>query len=144
MTSKSSRSSKSSHLVAFASGLLFAIGLGLAGMTNPNKVLGFLDVFGDWDPSLALVMAGAILVYAPAYHRLAGTRFQGLSRKHIDSKLIVGAIVFGIGWGIAGYCPGPAIVATATGTGPALAFFAAMLVGMLAHKFIVGRNESER
>jgi uncharacterized membrane protein YedE/YeeE len=136
-----------SNIVAFVSGLLFAIGLGVAGMSNPHKVLNFLDVFGDWDPSLALVMAGAILVYLPVYRRLSGEpapkfadSFHWPSKKDVDATLVVGSILFGIGWGIAGYCPGPAIVAATTVTGPALAFFAAMVFGMLAHGFLARRR----
>ena len=134
------------HLVALSSGLLFAIGLGLAGMTNPHKVLNFLDVFGDWDPSLALVMGGAILVYAPAQRLLArqpapkfGDRFHWPRKQDVDRELVVGSILFGIGWGIAGFCPGPAIVAVATGQAATLAFFVAMVLGMLAHRFIARR-----
>jgi hypothetical protein len=137
---------KRSYVVAFITGLLFAIGLGIAGMTNPNKVLNFLDVFGDWDPSLALVMGGAILVYAPVYRRLKGEqapkfgeRFHWPTKSDIDTKLVVGSILFGIGWGIAGFCPGPAIVAAASGQAATLAFFAAMVLGMLAQGFIARR-----
>jgi uncharacterized protein len=140
-----------SHVVALVSGLLFAIGLGLAGMTNPHKVLNFLDVFGDWDPSLALVMGGAILVYAPVYRRLKGEaapkfgdRFHWPSKTDIDSKLVVGSVLFGIGWGIAGFCPGPAVVAASSGSGLVLAFFAAMLVGMLGQGLIARRIAAAR
>ena len=142
---------KRSHVVAFVSGLLFAIGLGVAGMTNPNKVLNFLDVFGDWDPSLALVMAGAILVYAPVYRRIKGEaapkfaeRFHWPTKQDVDAKLVVGSILFGIGWGIAGFCPGPAIVAASTGQASTLAFFAAMVLGMLAQGVVARRLEQRR
>jgi len=137
------------HLVSFVSGLLFAIGLGVAGMTDPNKVLNFLDVFGDWDPSLAFVMGAGILVYAPVYQLLKGKpaplfgeKFMWPTRNDVDVKLVVGAILFGIGWGIAGFCPGPAIVAAtaavAQGSAPPLVFFAAMALGM----FVFGRVTS--
>lgn len=124
-------------LVAFVAGLMFAVGLGIAGMTNPAKVLAFLDIFGDWDPSLMFVMGGAILVYAPA-HRLVLRRptplfdggFHMPTRKDIDKRLILGAVMFGVGWGLAGLCPGPAVVATATATPELLAFAFAMVVGM--------------
>ncbi|MFO7564913.1 MAG: YeeE/YedE family protein [Enhygromyxa sp.] len=137
---------KRGHIVSLISGLLFAIGLGVAGMSNPYKVLNFLDVFGDWDPSLALVMLGAILVYAPVYGKLKGEnapkfaeRFHWPTKKDIDVQLVVGSILFGIGWGIAGFCPGPAIVAATTGQAPVLAFFAAMVLGMLAQGFTTRR-----
>jgi uncharacterized membrane protein YedE/YeeE len=142
---------KRSHVVALLSGLLFAIGLGIAGMTNPHKVLNFLDVFGDWDPSLALVMGGAILVYAPVYRRLKGEsapkfgdRFHWPTKQDVDSKLVIGSILFGVGWGIAGFCPGPAIVAATTGRAAVLAFFAAMVLGMLAQGFVARRLEARR
>ncbi len=145
----SKTNAKASHLVAFIAGLMFAIGLGVAGMTNPHKVLNFLDVFGDWDPSLALVMGGAILVYAPIYRRLDGEarpkfadRFHLPTKKDVDGKLIVGSLMFGVGWGIAGFCPGPAIVAAADGAGPVLAFFAAMLLGMLAQGLVARRMDA--
>lgn len=138
---------KRSHVVAFFSGLLFAIGLGVAGMTNPAKVLAFLDVFGEWDPSLALVMAGAILVYAPTYRWLAGKpapkfadRFHWPSKRDVDVSLVVGSTLFGIGWGIAGYCPGPAIVAATSGHPTVLLFVAAMALGMLAGGRVLRRT----
>lgn len=128
-------------LVAFVSGLLFAVGLGVAGMTNPAKVLAFLDMFGgSWDPSLMFVMGGAILVYAPVYQLLKGRdapkfadRFHWPTSKDVDVKLVIGSALFGIGWGLGGLCPGPALVAVATGAVPFLVFAAAMLAGMLAH-----------
>ena len=124
--------------VGFASGLLFAVGLAVAGMTQPSKVLGFLDLFGGaWDPSLAFVMVGAIGVYALA-RRLAPQRslFAGaypeLRRHGIDRRLIVGSALFGLGWGLVGYCPGPAIVALGGGLHGSLVFGAAMLFGLAA------------
>jgi uncharacterized protein len=129
------------RLVAFGSGLVFALGLGIAGMTDPNKVLNFLDVFGDWDPSLALVMLAAILVYAPVHQLIKGRdapkfgdRFHWPTAKDVDAKLIVGAVLFGIGWGLVGYCPGPAVVAATVGSRPVLVFAAAMVAGMLVHR----------
>jgi uncharacterized protein len=131
------------HLIAFVSGLVFAIGLGVAGMTNPHKVLNFLDIFGDWDPSLALVMGGAILVYLPVYRALRGRgapllaeRFHWPTKQDVDAKLVIGAILFGVGWGLAGFCPGPAIVAIAGGRSAVLIFGAAMLLGMLAQRLL--------
>jgi uncharacterized membrane protein YedE/YeeE len=128
-------------LVAFVAGLLFAVGLGIAGMTSPAKVLAFLDMFGgSWDPSLMFVMGGAILVYAPVYRLLKdrdapkfAERFHWPTSNDIDVKLVLGAALFGIGWGLSGLCPGPALVAVVTGAVPLLVFVAAMLAGMLAH-----------
>ena len=134
------------RLVALGSGLLFAIGLGLAGMTNPNKVLNFLDLFGDWDPSLALVMLAAILVYAPTYRVLKGRdapkfgdRFHWPTSKDVTTKLVVGSVLFGVGWGLVGFCPGPAVVAATGATLPVLVFVAAMVTGMLAYRQIAAR-----
>jgi len=142
---------KRQHLVAGIAGLLFALGLGLAGMTDPNKVLNFLDLFGDWDPSLALVMGGAILVYAPVSRWLQGKssprladQFHWPTKRDIDSKLVGGAVLFGVGWGIAGYCPGPAIVAATGAAGPVLVFFAAMVLGMFLYGLIARRRDTLR
>jgi hypothetical protein len=124
-------------LAAFAAGLLFALGLGLGGMTQPARVIGFLDVAGDWDPTLALVMGGALAVYAPLHQLimrrrtpLLGARFEVPTRRDIDAALLVGAAVFGVGWGLAGFCPGPVIVSLASGRLDPLVFAAAMLLGM--------------
>jgi uncharacterized membrane protein YedE/YeeE len=124
-------------LSAFATGLVFGIGLLLSGMTDPGKVIGFLDVAGSWDPSLAFVMAGAILVGFFAF-ALAGRRarsfFGGAMRlsqsRKIDGRLIGGSLVFGVGWGLAGFCPGPALVSLGSGVDKAAVFVAAMLGGM--------------
>jgi uncharacterized membrane protein YedE/YeeE len=129
-----------SALSAFAAGLVFGIGLIVSGMTDPGKVIGFLDVAGDWDPSLAFVMGGAILVGFFAF-RLAGRRGQTFlggalqlpTRRDVDARLVGGSIVFGIGWGLAGYCPGPALVSFASGVDQAAVFVAAMLGGMLIY-----------
>ena len=125
---------------AFACGLLFGIGLLLSGMANPAKVLGFLDLAGHWDPSLAFVMAGAIALAAPAF-RLARTRQSSLAgvpmrlptSRRIDRRLVGGALLFGVGWGLAGFCPGPALVAAGSGAPRAWLFVAAMLAGMAIH-----------
>ena len=127
-------------VAAAAAGLVFGIGLILSGMTDPGKVIGFLDVAGRWDPSLALVMGGAILVGFFAF-RLAGRRGKtflgdGLhlpQRRDIDLRLVGGSLLFGIGWGLAGFCPGPALVSLASGQQPAAVFVAAMLGGMLLY-----------
>jgi len=128
------------NLFALLSGLLFGLGLIAGGMTNPAKVKGFLDLFGAWDPSLALVMGGAIAVgvFAFAAARLrtrswTGDRMEIPSITRIDGRLVGGGVLFGVGWGIAGFCPGPAIVALGSGLGEAWIFVAAMLVGMLIH-----------
>jgi uncharacterized membrane protein YedE/YeeE len=129
------------RLVAvFASGLVFALGLGIAGMTLPQKVLAFLDVAGDWDPSLGLVMLTSAGVYL-ALHRLVlrrtrplfDPRFHLPSRSDIDQPLVAGAALFGTGWGLVGLCPAPALSALVTGQTKALIFFLAMAVGMYAH-----------
>ena len=125
------------NLMAFASGLAFGLGLILAGMANPAKVQGFLDLFGAWDPSLALVMGGAILVAVAAFalakrrHRtLLGAEMSLPKSTTIDRRLLAGSAAFGVGWGLVGLCPGPALVALGTGDAKAIGFVAAMLAGM--------------
>ena len=130
-------------LAALASGLLFGLGLAVSQMTNPMKVLGFLDIAGDWDPSLALVMAGAVAVSFVAF-RIARSRtasflgeaFQIPTRRDIDVPLALGAMLFGVGWGLVGLCPGPAITALVSGQRKAFLFLGAMLAGMIVHKFM--------
>ena len=127
------------NLLALLSGLVFGLGLIAGGMTDPAKVNGFLDVFGAWDPSLALVMGGAIavgvLAFAAARRRTAwtGDAMEIPRVTAIDRRLVGGGVLFGIGWGIAGFCPGPALVALGGGLGSAGIFVAAMLAGMLLH-----------
>lgn len=123
----------------FLVGLIFGIGLILAGMTDPGKVIGFLDLSGAWDPSLAFVMGGAILVgvFAFAVARRRTTAFFGgamplPAARRVDRRLIVGSLAFGIGWGLAGFCPGPAVVAVGAGEIKAVVFVLAMLAGMAA------------
>lgn len=125
-------------LLAFVAGLVFGVGLIVSGMADPAKVLGFLDLAGRWDPSLAFVMAGAIAVGAGAFslvERRGTTAFGEPLRLPptgpIDARLIGGSLLFGIGWGIAGFCPGPALVALGMGQVKALIFVAAMLAGMV-------------
>ena len=125
-------------LTALLAGLLFGIGLLLAGMANPTKVLGFLDLAGAWDPSLALVMLGAIAVAAGplawAKHRaqsLLGAPMQIPAKRELDRRLIGGSLVFGVGWGIAGICPGPALAILLSGHWQVIIFVLAMLAGML-------------
>lgn len=123
-------------------GLAFGAGLILAGMTDPAKVLAFLDLAGNWDPSLALVMGGAIGVAAPAYalaRRRAttwlGTPVVAQANGAIDAPLVVGSVVFGVGWGLSGFCPGPALVGLGAGNLPAAAFVIAMVFGMEAYEW---------
>ena len=125
------------RVVEFAVGLLFGMGLMLSGMTDPGKVIGFLDLFGSWDPSLALVMGGAILVgfFAFSFAKKRTTTFFGgmlrfPTNTDIDKKLVIGSLLFGAGWGLAGFCPGPGLVSMAAGEPKAIAFVAAMAVGM--------------
>ena len=124
-------------VAALASGLFFGFGLTFSEMINPRRVLGFLDVAGAWDPTLAFVMAGALLVSAPAFYLarkspkpVCATRFQIPTNRVIDRQLVIGAGLFGIGWGIVGFCPGPALAALVTGQGKVLLFVVSMLVGM--------------
>ena len=120
--------------IAFAAGLLFGLGLSLGGMTQPAVVLGFLDIFGAWDPRLVFVMAGAVLTTAVGYRLvlrrprpLLAERFQWPMSRRIDARLIGGAALFGIGWGIAGYCPGPALASLGAGAPALLVLVACML-----------------
>jgi uncharacterized membrane protein YedE/YeeE len=124
-------------LVAWLCGLVFALGLGVSGMTRPEKVLAFLDIGGRWDPSLAFVMIGAIAVHAMLVRfilrrgaPLLCPTFALPTRRDIDVPLLAGAAIFGIGWGLAGLCPGPALTVLASGRLPAVAFVLAMLAGM--------------
>lgn len=125
-------------VVALAAGLLFGAGLVIAGMTQPSKVIGFLDVAdGSWDPSLAFVIAGAIGVHAVVYQfllRRPSPVFAALctipKRTEIDTKLVLGAALFGIGWGLGGFCPGPAVVSLVSGVQTTMAFGGAMLLSM--------------
>ena len=129
--------------LAFGSGLIFGIGLLVSGMASPAKVLGFLDLAGHWDPSLALVIAGAVAVAAPAYFAASrrtasvlGSPMQLPTSGRIDRRLVLGSLAFGIGWGLAGFCPGPALVALGAGFPKALVFVAAMAVGMLGYEWL--------
>jgi uncharacterized membrane protein YedE/YeeE len=124
---------------AFAVGLLFGLGLLVSGMADPAKVLAFLDVTGRWDPSLAFVMAGAVAVSATGYlvarrrgRPLLASRLEIPNRRDLDPRLIAGAAVFGIGWGLAGLCPGPALTLLTVAPAQAVTFVVAMVVGMLA------------
>jgi hypothetical protein len=129
---------------SLGAGFLFGIGLWVSGMANPKKVLGFLDVSGDWDASLLLVMAGAVAVTAFAFRLVLKRRkplleetFDLPRKKDVDLPLVAGSAIFGIGWGIAGYCPGPALTALSTLSTESMIFVAAMIAGGLLHKFLV-------
>ena len=139
------------RITEFFVGLLFGLGLLLSGMTDPGKVLGFLDLFGMWDPSLAFVMGGAIAVgfFAFALARKRTTSFLGGAlhlpkATQIDRRLVLGGLTFGAGWGLAGFCPGPGIVSMASGEVKAAVFVAAMLVGMAVYEWAEARTSRLR
>jgi uncharacterized membrane protein YedE/YeeE len=125
------------RVIEFMLGLTFGLGLLISGMTDPGKVQGFLDVTGAWDPSLAFVMAGGVMVgfigFGVAKKKtisLSGAPLQWPEMTHIDKPLVLGSLMFGLGWGLAGYCPGPALVSMASGNDKALVFVLAMMAGM--------------
>jgi uncharacterized membrane protein YedE/YeeE len=133
------RPQRASVAVAVVAGVLFGVGLGISGMGRPAKVLAFLDVGGAWDPSLAFVMLGAIGVYAIAVRvakrwprPLGENAFHWAHRTEIDAPLVIGSVVFGVGWGLGGFCPGPALLGAASGNTAALVFAAAMIGGIVA------------
>ena len=130
---------------AAVSGALFGIGLAMSGMTDANRVLGFLDVFGKFDPALILVLGGAVLTTLVLFRWVLSSSaplfahdFQLSTLKKLDSKLLIGAALFGVGWGVAGYCPGPALAGLGVGSTEALWFVPAMLAGMLLHRWASG------
>jgi uncharacterized protein len=135
-----------SMVASLFSGVLFAIGLAVSGMTRPSKVVGFLDLFGDWDASLAVVIIGAIAVHVAA-HRLItrrrspifDVRFHLPPRREIDGRLVVGAAVFGVGWALGGFCPGPGLVTAASGGAEALVFVVGMTAGTMIEHAIARR-----
>ena len=138
-------------LMSFVSGLVFGLGLILSGMANPAKVLGFLDLAGPWDPSLAMVMAGAISVAAPAFFwarkrrvSLLDAPMQLPTATRLDRRLVLGSLLFGAGWGVAGFCPGPGLVALGMGVPQAFVFVLAMLAGMLLFEAIERSRASTR
>jgi len=127
-------------LAALAAGIVFGLGLVVSQMVNPAKIVGFLDVTGKWDPTLLFVMGGALAVTIPGFrlvlrrsHPLFAGGFSLPTKKDLDRRLIAGAALFGVGWGLAGFCPGPAITALVTLILPVFVFFAAMLAGELAY-----------
>lgn len=136
-------------LTSLLAGLVFGLGLMVSGMANPAKVLGFLDLAGRWDPSLALVMAGAIAVGSVAFllaknrpRSLLGAEMKLPTASHIDRRLVVGSALFGMGWGVAGFCPGPGLVALGMGESKALVFVAAMLAGMVVFELLEKRRQA--
>jgi len=134
--------------IGLISGLLFGSGMIISGMVNPDKVIAFLDITGNWDPSLAFVMGGALAVFSPIYHffikkrkhAISGDKFSWTSNTTIDGTLISGAVIFGIGWGLAGFCPGPVVTSLGGGSNIILAFILSMIVGMVhANQYLAGR-----
>lgn len=124
-------------LTAFITGLIFGLGLILSEMTNPAKIIGFLDIFGNWNPSLLLVMLGAITVAATFFHltknrqqSFFGQKIKLPKSSNVDHKLIIGSLIFGVGWGLAGYCPGPVLASVLQGGYQPLVFAISMLIGM--------------
>jgi uncharacterized protein len=138
-------------VAALLAGLLFGLGLTLSGMTNPSKVLGFLDLAGDWDPSLAFVMGGALLVGALVFpfaarlpKSILGDAMRVPTATQIDRRLVWGSLTFGVGWGLAGYCPGPALASLAQGGIEPLLFSMALLAGMALFELLEGvKNSSD-
>ena len=134
---------------AFLGGAVFGIGLAIAGMTQPAKIIAFFDFFGDYDPSLAFVMGGAILVYAPVYrwavrtwqHPVWAPSFLLPTCEDIDVRLVVGSAIFGVGWGLSGYCPGPAFSSVGAGSHEAFTFGAAMVVGVGGYQLFMRIRE---
>lgn len=131
------------NILALFSGSIFGLGLTISSMTNPDKVLGFLDLFNNWDPSLAFVMGGAIIITAPMLFVLTKNKNLILSKeihlptnKEIDKKLIIGSLIFGLGWGLVGLCPGPAISSLALLEVPSIIFVIFMFIGFYCSKFI--------
>ncbi|NVD35196.1 YeeE/YedE family protein [Marinobacter lutaoensis] len=136
-------------IASLFAGLLFGLGLIVSGMANPEKVLGFLDIAGLWDPSLAFVMGGAIIVGIVAFTvarrrtlSFLGSNMKVPSHNHIDKRLVLGSLVFGVGWGIAGFCPGPGLVALGAGEAKAAVFVASMVAGMAIFE-IIERNRAK-
>lgn len=137
--------------LSLIAGTLFGLGLVVSGMSNPAKVIGFLDVAGAWDPTLLVVMAGALAVTIPGFRLLKARprplfaeAFQWPTREDLDARLMGGAALFGVGWGIAGFCPGPAFTALATGRMEVLLFVGAMIGGAVLHRLLFDGNDSSK
>ncbi len=138
-------------LSSLLSGIIFGLGLTISGMVNPEKVLGFLNIFDAWDPSLMFVMIGAILIFSPLYFifkrkskPIFAKNFVVPSNKDIDNKLIIGAVMFGAGWGLAGLCPGPAISAISFLNTSVYLFVLFMFLGFYLGNFIINKNEANK
>lgn len=138
-------------IISFLSGFLFSIGLGISGMTQPHIVRGFLDIFGSWDPKLIGVMLGAIAVHAIAYRLtmnrtspVLDTSFKLPTKKDVDKRLFFGAIIFGLGWGWVGICPGPGLVALLSGDLRFILFIGSLIIGMLIFQFVDRNYLSKR
>lgn len=130
-----------SLFVSFISGIVFALGLGISGMTQPQKIVGFLDLFGDWDPALAFVMVGAIAVHSVAYLTLKPEKGPALKegysipdKSQITKSLVIGSLLFGIGWGLSGFCPGPGVVSLFSGNTASVNFVVSMIIGMFIYR----------
>ena len=148
MQNVSRQTSLAQNLVALGAGLIFGLGLGFSQMIDPQRVIGFLDLFGTWDATLAFVMGGAVLVTLISFRLILRRPTPLLSRKFfvptrsdIDRPLVLGAVLFGVGWGLGGYCPGPAIAALSLGSANPILFIAAMIAGSLAHKALTRRAQ---
>ena len=140
-------------VIALISGILFGTGMIISNMVDPTKVIGFLDITGNWDPSLAFVMVGALAVFTPCYHLLIkkrshavnGEKFSYTTNTKIDAKLISGAAIFGAGWGLAGFCPGPAMASLSGGSLTIIIFMFSMVSGMIVGKqYLQGRFIGQR
>lgn len=129
--------------VAYLAGALFGAGLIVSGMVMPARVIGFLDPLTSWDPTLAFVMAGGVLVYLVSYRKIVAARKRPLfdqrfhlpTRRDLDARLLAGSAIFGVGWGLGGYCPGPGLVAAASGSRAGLTFVFAMITGVILHNW---------
>lgn len=138
------------HLISLVMGVIFGLGLCISGMVNPGKVIGFLDVTGNWDPSLALVMAGGLMVTLGSFHfqknmkkPLCCVGFVIPAETQIDGKLVAGAALFGIGWGLGGICPGPALTALGFGSPKIVIFLVSLVLGMTVYEWTIGRQASK-
>ncbi|WMN88741.1 YeeE/YedE family protein [Vibrio parahaemolyticus] len=139
------------RITALVSGVLFGMGMAVSGMIDPAKVVGFLDISGNWDPSLAFVMGGALAVFMPSYFLIIKPRKQSVSgaemctptNTKIDTRLLSGAAIFGLGWGLAGICPGPAVASLALGNVSIILFFVAMLAGSMFAKWVINAREEK-
>lgn len=142
-------SSSKTGFIAFISGILFSIGLGVSGMTEPAKIISFLDIFGNWDPSLLFVMVGAIALHGILYRFISkkptplfDSKFYLTKNKSIDRRLLLGAAIFGVGWGVTGLCPGPGLVSISTGAPYAISFVLALIIGMVLGRKIINSFDS--